>query len=110
MLRAGDLDRRVELQRLVVTRDRMNAPVQNWSTLAEVAASLFDVSDAERLSNAEVGASVTTRFRIRWSPDVADLNAKDRLVCEGAVYAISGVKQVGRRDGLEITAARRGDA
>lgn len=109
-MRAGDLDRRVELQRAATTRDAFNAPVPAWVKLAEVAAAKVDVSDAERLANAEIGAAVTTRFRIRWSPEVADLSAKDRLICEGRTYAISGVKETGgRRVGLEITASARND-
>lgn len=109
MLRAGDLDRRLRLQRLTFMKDSFNADVPVWSDILEVAASKLDVSDAERLANAEVGAVVTTRFRIRWSPEVADLSAKDRGICEGATYEITGVKELGRREGLELTAARRGD-
>lgn len=103
-------DRLVTLQRRATGRDSFNAPSEAWATLATVSARKVDVSDGERLSNAQVGAVVTARFRIRWSPEVADLKASDRLLDGSVTYAISGVKDVeeeGRRK-LEITAARQG--
>lgn len=106
---AGRYDRRVLLERIVTTRDAFNENEKNWTDLATVWASKVDVSDAERIRNAEVGATITTRFRIRWSTDVADLSALDRLKCEGRTYEISGVKEIGRREELEITAAARND-
>lgn len=106
---AGKLDRRVLLERFGLTRDPLNNPVEGWTTLATVWASKHDVSDTERLRAAEVGSNLTTRFVIRHSSTVADLNTKDRLTCEGLVYNIVGVKELGRREGIEITAAARSD-
>lgn len=53
--------------------------------------------------------TLTTRFVIRWSKTVTDFNTKDRLVCEGLEYGVVGVKELGRRQYLEITAAARSD-
>ena len=80
---AGDLDRRVTLERYGVTRDAWNNPIEGWLPLATVWASKHDISDTERLRGAEVGSTLTTRFVIRWSKTVTDFNTKDRLVCEG---------------------------
>lgn len=72
-----------------------------------------DVSDRERLalqSDApEIAAQITTRFRILWSADVASLNPKDRVVFEGRVFDIKAVKEIGTREGLEISAMARAD-
>jgi len=109
-MRAGELDRRVSLRRYTVKKDAFNADVPSWPEFACVRAAKTDVSDGERLRAAEQGASVTTRFKIRWSRLAATLTARDRLECEGRAYDVVGVKEIGRREGLEITANRRGDA
>jgi head-tail adaptor len=69
----------------------------------------LDISDGERLRGEQVGASITTRFRVLYSPVYADLNAKDALLLEGRRYDIVGVKEIGRREGLEITATATTD-
>jgi len=104
---AGALDRRVQLLRATVTQDDANEDVYTWPLLAEVSASRQDVSDGERVRAQQVGASLTTRFQIRWSPEVDSLSPVDRLRCEGRTYDITGVKAIGRRDALEITANAR---
>ena len=109
MLAAGSLDRRVRLERATSQANAFNEPVQTWTPIATVWASKKDVSDRERLASAQVGASLTTRFQIRWSSLVADLNSKDRLVCEGRTYEIAAVRELGRREGLEISATARAD-
>lgn len=106
---AGRMDRRITLERFTETRDEFNSPVQAWAPLATVGASKEDIRDAERWSAQEVGAEVTTRFRIRYSATVADLNPKDRVQFDGRQYDIAAVKEIGRREGLEITANARAD-
>ena len=108
-LLAGKMDRRITLQRATVTYDALNNPVQTWATLATVWASKEDISDSERVAAKEVGAEITTRFQIRYSTDVSDLNPKDRLTYNSDTYQIVGVKEIGRREGLEITSVARID-
>ena len=108
-MEAGKLDRRIRLERIVATRDELNSPVEQWLELATVWASKLDVRDSERFASAGVGAEIGTRFQIRHSKAVADLNPKDRLVFDGRAYDIVGVKEIGRREGLEISALARAD-
>jgi len=107
---AGALDRRVTLLHAVTTRNALNEPVKAWLPLVTVWAHKADVSDGERIRAEQVGASLTTRFQIRWSTDVSGLSATNQLDCEGRRYEISAVKEIGRREGLEITAAAQADA
>lgn len=109
MIRAGSLDRRIEIQRATESRDDLNNVVLTWATLRTVWAAKADVRDGERWAAMEVGAEVTTRFTIRWSPYVADVNPKDRIRYGGRTYDIVAVKEIGRREGLEITATARTD-
>jgi SPP1 family predicted phage head-tail adaptor len=108
-MRAGRLDRRISIERVTTAPDAFNTPVETWTTIAEVWASKEDIKDGERLRAQEVSAEITTRFQIRWSTTVADVNPKDRLTFDAKTYDIFGVKEIGRREGIEITAAARAD-
>ncbi len=108
-MRAGPLNRRITLQRFGSTRDEFNEPVKTWSLLAEVSASYEPLSDGERFRAGETAAGASARFRIRWSQTVADVSPKHRLIFEGVTHEIVHVKQVGLREGLELTTAARAD-
>lgn len=62
-----------------------------------------DVSDAERFAAGSTRAVITTRFQARWTAFTASIDTADRLECEGRVYEIIGVKEIGRRQLVEIT-------
>lgn len=108
-MQAGDLDRRIRLERFTETRDEYNEPVKAWATLATRSASYEPLSDGEKFSASETAANASARFRIRWSGATRDLNPKDRLIFDGDTWEIIRVKEVGRREGQEITAASRAD-
>lgn len=107
-MRAGDLDRRVTLQRMTTaTSDFSTEPRQSgWTALAVVWAAFRPVSDGEKWRAGMVEAREVARFTIRHSPDVSDLSGKDRLMFDGNAWGIMGVKELGRREWLEITAER----
>jgi SPP1 family predicted phage head-tail adaptor len=108
-MRAGPLDRRIQILRATITTDAMNTPVETWVLLVTVWASKRDVSDGERFKSGTMNASRMTRFQIRHSSQVATVNPKDRVVFEGLTYDIIATKELDRRDGIEITAAARTD-
>ena len=109
-MQAGKLDRRITLQRASTTKNGFNEDVEAWGDIATVWASATPVSDAERVRAQQVGAVISMRFQIRFSTAVADLSPTDRLSYNGKTYNITAVKELGRREGLEITAATRSDA
>lgn len=108
-LAAGKMDRRITLERFVTSPDQHNEPVKIWTALATRAASYEPLSDGERFRAGETAATASARFVIRYAAKVADLNPKDRLTFGGVVYDIVRVKEIGRREGLEITANARAD-
>ena len=108
-MRAGKLDRKIILQRFTETRDAYNEPVKTWATLATRAASYEPLSDGERFRASETAANASARFVIRYSAAVSDLNPKDRLEYESEAWEILHVKELGRREGLEILAGSRAD-
>lgn len=108
MLRAGSLDRVITIERASApTTDPFGHPVETGSPLATVRVSVAPRSDGERWRAGELGAEATVRFRIRWG---AGVTVFDRVIWEGRVHMISAVKEIGRQEGQEITAAARVDA
>lgn len=109
-MRASLLDRSITIQRATETRDDYNNLVDTaWNNLITVRASKKDISDGEKISAQEVGADITMRFQVRWNSIIATVNPKDRILFEGNTYGILGVKEIGRREGREITATARID-
>lgn len=111
-MQAGKLDRRITLQRFSAGSpafDDFGGESGSWGTLATVWAMRTPVSDGEKWRAQEVAAAITERFLIRWSSAVSSLSAKDRISYNSRIYDISGVKEVGRREYIEITAAARDD-
>lgn len=117
MKTGGALDRIVQFRRASSVSDGFGTRLA-WNDADPAAdnygvphpASKRDLSDAERQRAGEVQAHVTTRFVLRWSPFIATINPKDRLVCEGRTYEIAGVKEAdGRLQWIELTCAARTD-
>jgi SPP1 family predicted phage head-tail adaptor len=108
-MRAGALDRRIVLQRATFAPNDFNEPVATWSDLITVWAAVYQVTDVEQFRAQEIGAEVTTRFTIRYSSGVADLGPTDRVAFDGREYNITGVRELGRREWLEIRAVARAE-
>lgn len=108
-MRSGELDRRIQLQRLGAGRNSFNEPATEFEPFATVWAKVTPISDGERARARQTSATATHRFLIRYSGQVAGITAKDRVFYNGQAFDISGVKEVNRREGLEITATARAD-
>ena len=108
-MEAGKLDRRVQFRRFTLIDDGF-AQVESWVDYGLPAwAQRRFVSDGEQVAAAQVAARITARFLVRWTFATGAITPKDRLICEGREYDITGVKEIGRREGVEITAAARAD-
>jgi SPP1 family predicted phage head-tail adaptor len=110
MAGAGELDRRITIQRATVTRNEFNEPIESWGDLTTVWAKRRDASAAEAYRAQEVGAEITARFTVRWSMIAATVNPSDRLSFEGKLYNITAVRDVGRKQWREIDAVARAEA
>lgn len=108
-LAAGKLDRRIILDRPTVTQNSLGEEVTVWVQLARVWASWRRASSNETLAGAEIEASVSDVFEIRYSSQVFDLNPKCRLTYANREYDIVTVDEIGRREGLRIGAVARSD-
>lgn len=107
-MRAGTLDRRVALF-AVTTTNTGTGPVEVVTDLGSIWAGRRDVSDGEKAAAGTVQGTLVSRFTIRSTSGTRALKPKDRLSEGGQVFDITGVKDLGRRDYLEITAEARLD-
>jgi SPP1 family predicted phage head-tail adaptor len=107
---AGKLDRRVTIRRASYSQDSGSGEMlETWSNLAEAWASWRRASARETLAAAEVSAEVTDVFTMRWSPVLASVTPKDRVLYQGREYNVSEVAEVGRREGIMIRGAARAE-
>jgi SPP1 family predicted phage head-tail adaptor len=109
MLEAGKLDRRVSIESPSTYQDDTGQELARWSPVATVWAAWRRASARETLAAAEVSATVTDVFEIRWSNLVAAVDPKHRLIFEDRTYDIAEVTMIGRREGLRISASTRGE-
>lgn len=110
-MKAGPLDRRITIERFTTEKNEWNEDVEVWAPLVTVWANRRDASAGESYRAQSVSAQITTRFTIRYSSQVADVNPKDRIRYEGRLYNIVAVREAaeGRRVALEIDAVARAD-
>lgn len=106
----GLMDHRLTVLRAAVTVSAYNEPVSAYAAYVTVWARRIDASMGETVRAAEVGASITAHFVVRYSPQVATITPKDRLQLEdGLTYDITGVRELARNQWLEIHATARAD-
>src|SRR5687768_14174039 len=80
-MRAGRLDRKIDIQRKASTQGADGGCVETWSNLASrIWASAEPVSGDEKFSNPQVAAKHQTEFRVRWAASIADVSPLDRIV------------------------------
>lgn len=103
MIGAGELDRRITIL-------RPGAPVDDGyqtlpgapETVATVWAAYRPISDGERSRGNLESVRVDARFTIRWRADVTHDCA---VLFDGLHFQVVRLKEIGRRQWLEITAA-----
>jgi SPP1 family predicted phage head-tail adaptor len=100
-MRAGDLDRKVNLERYTLNQNDFGEPIETWSLIASVWASRAILSGNETFESDQTAALALYRFRMYYR---SDLDATCRIVYEGRNYNIKFIAEIGRREGLDITA------
>lgn len=109
-METGELDRRVQFLRAVTLDDGYQARAGAYQPLGgRVWAGRKFVRDTERYAASTVGVDAVARFTVRYSSFTTQITHKDRLICEGRTYGIVGIKELGRRVGIEITASEVGE-
>ena len=93
-MRAGELDRRITLQRATTAPNGFNEPVESWTDLATVWAQQRPDRGAERFAAQEIVGRAVMTFHIRYRTDV---RTTDRILYQGRIWNILDVREVGRR-------------
>lgn len=101
----GKLDRRIALQVVTTTRDAWNHPTESWATVATVWATKTPRQATEPTEASQVVALEVVHWYIRYRDDVAA--GTHRVKWGAVVYDITGVQELGRRDGLRLITERR---
>lgn len=80
-MRAGILDKRVQLQTAVDTQDTdTGEPVRSWTTLADAWANIAPLKGREFLTGGLPISEMDTKITVRWAEALLSLSAKDRVV------------------------------
>ena len=106
---AGDLDRRIRIERQVRGEDSPGGEeTYTWALVSIVWANVRPLRGRELFAAQQVAAKVDTRFRIRWRTGITP--ERMRIVDDqGRGYDIMAVLEIGRRDGLEIMGVARAE-
>ena len=103
-MRAGRLDRRITVQRKSIAHSDSGQEVVTWQDVAEVWAEKVENRGEERFAAQQLVGHAIKTFRIRWSSVVDEITTEHRLTFDGREYDITDVREIGRRDGLELDA------
>jgi SPP1 family predicted phage head-tail adaptor len=109
MIRAGTLDRRIEIVTQAATDDYavgdFNIHVNNaaYVTYATLWASVRDVSSSETFKGDRTTSERSIAFIIRTIPGVTE---KHFVRYYGEIYRIERIEEMGRREGLMIVATK----
>ncbi len=106
---AGKRDRLVTIERKSATLDDYGGEIEGWAPLIKIWSSAAPVRDSERWQAGELAAHITMRFVLPWNALTSTIDPRDRIVFDGVIFDIAGVKEIGRREGVEISAAARAD-
>ena len=103
MLNIGSMDRRITIERETETVNPSGSVVKGWAPVATVWAEVLQQSASEFFTGYGEAEAGTVVFRVRYRPGIT---TADRVTYEGTAYGIKEIKELGRRDALEL----RGEA
>lgn len=99
-MRAGKLDRIIQIQEYTRTGTTPGgAPILGWADFITVRAQLLQASTEEYLRGYGETEAKVVIFRIRW---LDGLTVKHRVHYESKLLEIKEIKEIGRRNGLEV--------
>lgn len=105
-MRAGNLDRIIELQRIALAGPNSYGSIApTWTTFATMRAQLLANAADDREGARGNSTDTTITFQMRWLDGVT---LENRVVYEGNTYTIRQINEIRRRVGLNITCERIG--
>lgn len=104
-MRAGKLNRTITIQRFTSTVDDYGTPVEAWTDVATVRAQIVQQSTEEFIRGFGASDETVIIFRIRWLDTITNA---DRIAYGGINHNLKEVKEIGRRNGLELRCVASG--
>lgn len=104
MLRSGRRDRKIIIERYTTSETVIGAPDETWATHRTEWAEFIPVSGKEVLSLSRQVSGEIARFIILYT---SNITTKDRINFKGKYWDIVALRELGRSEGLEITAEAR---
>lgn len=104
-MRAGKLDRKIDIERATVTVDAHGVPQEAWATVATLRAQLVQASTEEFIRQYGASSENLIVFRTRFLEGVT---VADRIAYAGQTFDIKEAKEIGRRRGLELRCVAHG--
>jgi len=100
----GRLDRRITILQRGSSTDGWNQKANAYTLLAEVWAEVRDPGAKEREEADQRVTVITKVFTIRFRSDIKTIH---RITYNSDTYHITGIAEIGRQEGLRITAVAR---
>lgn len=109
-MKAGRLDRRVEVQVFSTTRDDTTGEeIETWTKVFDRWMTKRDVRATERFGADQVVAEIDTVFTGRYRACKTIRPDTHRFFFRGRVYNVLGATELGRLDAVEFACASRGE-
>lgn len=100
---AGRLDRKITLQKPTTTTDEYGEEETTWDDFRSVWADIQKQSGREMFEAGKL-AEVEIVFKIRY---LSEITPEWRIQYDGKDFDITHIKEIGRRNGLEIAGTAR---
>jgi len=104
-MRAGKLDKTITIERAATTVDDYGTPAEGWTTVATVRAQLIQSTTEEFMSAGGANSETATIFRIR---HMDGLTLADRVTYNARAFDLKEIKELGRREGLDLRCVAAG--
>lgn len=104
-MRAGSLDREITIQKSVTYIADAGVPQETWTAICTLRAEVIESSTDEYIRGAGASSETAIVFRTRYFPGVT---VAHRIMFGGEPLDIKQVKELGRQNGLELRAERKG--
>lgn len=106
MTTAGRRIHRIAVQKATVATDSYGGETPTWELHTEAFAEVLHGTGAERRSAAQEQATMPATFIVPFTPKLAQVVEKDRLLGLNATWDIIGIVPIGQNKEFHITAVR----
>lgn len=109
-LRAGQLNRYVNVQQRSASRDAIGQPVVSWTDVRSVYAYIEALSAAKRATSGAVFTDVTHQLTVRYDAIFSDPRTATtyRIVYGARTFEVMGIENVDETNAIVILNAREG--